>query len=75
MADAAYINEMYDWVGKSKTKGKEPPRWGPSEFWQRKVFAEAKLAFERTGCKAKTLEELGFHFDEGADGFTKEQEP
>ncbi|PKS05359.1 hypothetical protein jhhlp_008733 [Lomentospora prolificans] len=75
MADAIYINEMHDWVGKAASKGKEPPRWGASEFWQRKIFAEAKLAFEETGCKAKTLEELGFYFDEGAKGFASETEP
>ncbi|CAI4210343.1 unnamed protein product [Parascedosporium putredinis] len=75
MADAIYINELHDWVGTAKTKGKEPPRWGPFEFWQRKIFAEAKLAFERDGCKAKSLEELGFHFDQGAEGFAQESEP
>ncbi|KAI0593083.1 hypothetical protein F4775DRAFT_579592 [Biscogniauxia sp. FL1348] len=74
--DGKYINELHDWAmqarrdgggsaghGNSregKGKGKEPPVWGEELLWQREIFAEAKMQFEKTGRKAKTLEELGF---------------
>jgi hypothetical protein len=31
-------------------------------MWQRSIFMEAKVEFEKQGCKARTLEELGFHY-------------
>ena len=68
MADAEYINEMHDWV--AGCGGLEPPRWGPRQFWERKIFAEAKIRFEDDGCKAGTLEELGFEF--GREGGIEE---
>ncbi|KAI1632822.1 hypothetical protein F4809DRAFT_61554 [Biscogniauxia mediterranea] len=71
--DGKYINELHDWAmqarrgggddgdGRSrKGRGKEPPVWGEELLWQREIFAEAKVQFEKTGRKAKTLEELGF---------------
>ncbi|KAH6689624.1 thiol-specific monooxygenase [Plectosphaerella plurivora] len=59
--DGEYINQMHDWVVKqAATKGKTPPYWGPELRWQRSIFAEAKLAFEKQGGTARTLEELGF---------------
>ncbi|KAI0490867.1 hypothetical protein F4859DRAFT_508660 [Xylaria cf. heliscus] len=75
--DARYINALHDWAlrardddgeeGGGKKKGKEPPFWGAEELWQRTIYAQAKIQFEKTGRKAKTLEELGFRH-EGHDG-------
>ncbi|KAI0977502.1 hypothetical protein F4678DRAFT_17149 [Xylaria arbuscula] len=63
--DARYINALHDWAlrareDKKGAKGKEPPFWGDEELWQRSIYAQAKIRFEETGCRAKTLEELGF---------------
>lgn len=63
LEDGKYINEMHDWAMKSRRLGKEPPRWDDRMFWRRKIFAEAKLKFEQQGCKATTLEELGFFYE------------
>lgn len=63
MADAEYINEMHDWV--AGCAGREPPRWGERQFWERKIYTEAKIRFEEEGCTARSLEELGFRFGEG----------
>lgn len=60
--DGNYINEMHDWAAKAKHKGKEPPRWDDETFWERSIYADAKLLFEKQGCKAKTLGELGLHY-------------
>ncbi|KAI2615911.1 FAD/NAD(P)-binding domain-containing protein [Hypoxylon sp. NC1633] len=76
--DGRYINELHEWVvgggqsrniegggegsGKVRGGGKEPPFWDEELLWQRSVYIEAKMQFERTGRKAKTLEELGFRF-------------
>ncbi|KAH9904718.1 hypothetical protein F4778DRAFT_42600 [Xylariomycetidae sp. FL2044] len=48
-------------------RGKAPPFWGPEEVWQRSIYAQAKMEFEKTGRKAKTLEELGFEYEPPAD--------
>lgn len=61
--DGKYINELYDWAKKATHVGKEPPRWGGELFWQRQISAEAKIKFEEEGCKAKTLADLGFHYE------------
>ncbi|KAH7361958.1 thiol-specific monooxygenase [Plectosphaerella cucumerina] len=59
--DGVYINQMHDWVlKKAATPGKTPPYWNAELRWQRSIFAEAKLAFEKQGGTARTLEELGF---------------
>ncbi|KAI0416805.1 hypothetical protein F5X98DRAFT_174369 [Xylaria grammica] len=68
--DARYINALHDWALKArgeqgegdgkKGKGKEPPFWGDEELWQRSIYAQAKIQFEKTGRTAKTLRELGF---------------
>ncbi|KAI1311491.1 hypothetical protein F5Y03DRAFT_343271 [Xylaria venustula] len=63
--DARYINALHDWAlrareGEKRGKGKEPPFWGDEELWQRGIYVQAKIRFEETGRKAKTLEELGF---------------
>ncbi|KAK8012745.1 hypothetical protein PG991_010120 [Apiospora marii] len=67
--DGTYINGLHDLVMQSasapadgKGKGKEPPRWGDYEFWMRSVYAEARMAFVKTGKKATSLEELGFTY-------------
>ncbi len=64
--DARYINALHDWALRAREDqgrgggGKEPPFWGAEELWQRSIYAEAKIQFEKTGRKAKTLRELGF---------------
>ncbi|KAI1798769.1 FAD/NAD(P)-binding domain-containing protein [Daldinia bambusicola] len=65
--DGAYINEVYEWLERETTedgrkKGKEPPHWDAEMLWQRGIYIEAKMQFEKTGRKAKTLEELGFRY-------------
>lgn len=42
--------------------GKRPPFWDEELLWQRTIFAQARIAFEKDGRKARTLEELGFVF-------------
>ncbi|KAM5342564.1 hypothetical protein ACJ41O_013530 [Fusarium nematophilum] len=64
--DGHYINELHDWVVTAKRLGKEPPRWDDELMWQRSVFLEAKASFERQGCTAQTLREIGFHYEPGA---------
>ncbi|KAJ1329568.1 dimethylaniline monooxygenase (N-oxide forming) [Microdochium nivale] len=49
---------------KVRTAGKQPPYWDERLLWQRTIFAQARIAFERTGRTAKTLEELGFVFED-----------
>ncbi|KAK5630847.1 hypothetical protein RRF57_006562 [Xylaria bambusicola] len=65
--DARYINALHDWAlqadGKKTGEGKEPPFWGDEELWQRSIYAQAKMRFEKTGRKAKTLQELGFEHE------------
>jgi len=46
----------------SRATGKKPPFWNEELLWQRTIFAQARIAFEKDGRKAKTLEELGFMF-------------
>ncbi|RYP77172.1 hypothetical protein DL769_003482 [Monosporascus sp. CRB-8-3] len=73
--DGRYINEMRNWAmwamgpgpGRGEGPGKEPPYWGEVEWWQRGVYAEAKMRFEETGKKARSLEELGFRFEPSAN--------
>ncbi|KAI1376492.1 FAD/NAD(P)-binding domain-containing protein [Hypoxylon crocopeplum] len=66
--DGRYINDVHDWVTSQSTVkgGKEPPYWDEELLWQRSIYAEAKMQFEKTGKKAKTLEELGFHYKPAA---------
>ncbi|RYP42386.1 hypothetical protein DL767_000308 [Monosporascus sp. MG133] len=73
--DGRYINEMHDWAmraagpgpGRGEGPGKEPPYWREVEWWQRGVYAEAKMRFEETGKNATSLEELGFRFEPSAN--------
>ncbi|KAI1444829.1 FAD/NAD(P)-binding domain-containing protein [Annulohypoxylon stygium] len=64
--DGQYINELHDWVmrdGGGLKGGKEPPYWGGELLWQRGIYIEAKMQFEKTGKSAKTLAELGFVYE------------
>lgn len=73
--DGRYINAMHDWAmradgdvtkgegKKGRGRGRELPHWGEHDFWQRTIYAEAKMRFEKSGKTAKTLEELGFRFE------------
>ncbi|KAI0428491.1 hypothetical protein F5Y09DRAFT_312794 [Xylaria sp. FL1042] len=65
--DARYINALHDWALQAREgqrgKGKEPPFWGDEELWQRSIYAQAKIQFEKTGRKARTLRELGFEHE------------
>ncbi|KAI1761342.1 FAD/NAD(P)-binding domain-containing protein [Hypoxylon sp. FL1150] len=68
--DGRYINEVHEWATQNTKKtgdddsvGKEPPYWDDELLWQRSIYAEAKMQFEKTGRKAKTLAELGFRYE------------
>ncbi|KAI1103242.1 FAD/NAD(P)-binding domain-containing protein [Jackrogersella minutella] len=64
--DGRYINELHDWVvreGGGEKGGKVPPYWDGELLWQRGIYIEAKMEFERTGKKAKTLAELNFKYE------------
>ncbi|KAF4445561.1 hypothetical protein F53441_10693 [Fusarium austroafricanum] len=63
--DGHYINKLHDWVMTAKCIGKEPPYWNDELMWQRSVFLDAKARFEQLGCKAQTLEDIGFHYEPG----------
>lgn len=63
LEDGYYINELHDCVTKANQPGKRPPYWNDELMWQRSIFLEAKARFEQTGCKAQTLEELGFEYE------------
>lgn len=65
LKDGEYMNELHDWAMTAIELGKEPPRWGDEEFWIRGIIAAAKVKFEEQGCKAKTLDELGFTYQPG----------
>ncbi|KXJ93289.1 hypothetical protein Micbo1qcDRAFT_161272 [Microdochium bolleyi] len=49
---------------KTRPGGKQPPFWDERMLWQRTIFAQARVAFEKGGRRAKTLEELGFVFED-----------
>ncbi|KAK9769122.1 putative Amino acid transporter-like protein [Seiridium cardinale] len=63
LGDGNYINEVHEWITKGSTRGKEPPWWNEKMFWERNIYAQAKIAFEKDGKKARTLEELGFVYE------------
>lgn len=65
--DGVYLNELHDWAVTASTIAKEPPMWGDEKFWMRSIFHKAKKVFEEQGCKATTLEELGFKYAPGWD--------
>ncbi|KAI1853684.1 hypothetical protein JX266_001668 [Neoarthrinium moseri] len=63
--DGEYINELHAWATARAPRdgGKEPPWWDAEMFWARALYAEAKIKFEQTGKKAKSLAELGFRYE------------
>ncbi|KAF5023804.1 hypothetical protein F66182_4112 [Fusarium sp. NRRL 66182] len=65
--DGRYINKMHDWVMTAKRPGREPPYWNGELMWQRSIFLDAKARFEQLGCKAHTLEEIGFQYTPGSE--------
>ncbi|KAJ4249494.1 monooxygenase [Fusarium torreyae] len=71
--DGHYINKLHDWVMTAKRPGKEPPYWNDELMWQRSIFLEAKARFEQLGCKAQTLEEIGFHYEPGVQPQTEQE--
>lgn len=61
LGDSALLDEFREWTKQSSSgKGKEPPVWSEEQKWQRITYIEAKLKFEMTGRKAKSLADLGF---------------
>jgi cation diffusion facilitator CzcD-associated flavoprotein CzcO len=73
--DADYLNFMYTWAASAKSRqglsndghGKRGTFWGERERWMRALFPEIRRAFVQRGEERgtiKTLEELGFIFDE-----------
>lgn len=68
LGDADLLDEFHDWVKKSSSsKGKVPPVWNAEQKWERGIYVEAKLKFETTGRKAKSLKELGFPYEPESD--------
>lgn len=66
LGDGKYINGIHDWLLSEEEgggKGKEPPRWDAEMFWQRGVYAQARIKFEQDGRRARTLAELGFVYE------------
>lgn len=63
LSDGHYMNELHDWAMTASYLGKEPPYWDNEMLWQRSICSELKLRFEQGGCKANTVDELGFHYD------------
>lgn len=63
LGDSELLDEFHEWSKRSSSgKGKEPPVWSDEQKWQRVTYVEAKLKFEVTGRKAKSLAELGFEY-------------
>jgi len=61
--DAEYINGLHDWVKTSGFK-KEPAFWSSEQIWLRVNYGDVRKKFVETGGHAKTIEELGFKFEE-----------
>jgi cation diffusion facilitator CzcD-associated flavoprotein CzcO len=65
--DANYINSLYEWAESARDEfKKQPPYWGAKECWIRERFGKMRKAFVDGGKKAKTMEELGFRFEDGS---------
>ncbi|KAK5462910.1 monooxygenase [Exophiala xenobiotica] len=73
--DAAQVNELYAWAKKARTReglenegvGRPGTRWDERQVWMRSRFPEIKAAYAKRGedkVKVKTMEELGFDFEE-----------
>ncbi|KAF9691128.1 hypothetical protein EKO04_010860 [Ascochyta lentis] len=81
--DGQYINELSDWALSAPAKdeldnegrGMVPPRWGEWEFWCRENFPAIRQAFGKLGEKrfeTRSLQEVGFSYDEYKKGKAKE---
>ncbi|KAJ5176834.1 uncharacterized protein N7482_002711 [Penicillium canariense] len=73
--DADYLNFLHNWAKAAKPRpglanngnGKRGNFWGERERWMRALFPDIKRAFVQKGDQRgdiKTLEDLGFRFDE-----------
>ncbi|EGR51306.1 uncharacterized protein TRIREDRAFT_56845 [Trichoderma reesei QM6a] len=62
-ADGHYINDLYEWVKTSAQQGKEPPFWNDITYWHKATFPQVRLKYDLGGCKATSLEELGFRYE------------
>ncbi|OXV10903.1 hypothetical protein Egran_01336 [Elaphomyces granulatus] len=78
--DVDYHNFLYDWAASAMPKlglasegnGKMGSRWGEKERWMRYHFPEIKKKFlnkEEKRHSIRSLEELGFDFDEARAGW------
>lgn len=66
--DIEYIKEMHDWAAQTTgPPGKVPPLWDRELCWERSIFAEAKLKFEKGGRRATSLAQLGFKYQPEED--------
>jgi cation diffusion facilitator CzcD-associated flavoprotein CzcO len=78
--DADFLNMLHDWALSADGEGnldrnggrigKIPPYWGKKEYWTREQFPKIKKAFGDLGTKrheARTLEDVGFVFEESKD--------
>ncbi|KAM7219987.1 hypothetical protein V8F06_004673 [Rhypophila decipiens] len=65
--DGEFINSVYERIVASGTSGKTPPRWDEELLWERQIYFDAKLKFELQGCKAHSLQELGFQYQAEQD--------
>lgn len=73
LGDSELLDEFSDWTKKSSSgAGKAPPVWSDEQKWQRVTYVEAKLKFETTGRKAKSLAELGFVYEPPSDEVNKQ---
>jgi cation diffusion facilitator CzcD-associated flavoprotein CzcO len=64
--DAEYINKLHDWAksaGGAFKDSKEPPYWTAEQRWVRDIYSDIRKKFVETGGKARTMEELGFHYN------------
>lgn len=78
--DADYINMLHDWAvsadGEGKSVGKTPPYWNEKQYWTRERFPAIKKAFQECGEERhskRTLEDVGYSFDEWKAEKAKEQ--
>ncbi|TVY84717.1 Thiol-specific monooxygenase [Lachnellula suecica] len=65
-ADAEYLNYLHDLVKPCGFK-KEPTYWDAELLWFRKIYVDIRKKFIEEGGVAKTVEELGFRYDERDD--------
>ncbi|KAJ9622591.1 monooxygenase [Knufia peltigerae] len=73
--DAAQINELYAWAQEASKRdglenegvGRLGTRWDERQVWMRSKFPDIKAAYLKRGeakVKVRTMEELGFDFEE-----------